>query len=184
MKLWAIPCRAIKVNGVLSREHTFFQQPKKQLHTRTSSGGKYRNKIVYILCSQRWRSSIHSAKTRPGADCSSDQLLIAKFKLKLKKVGKISRPLRYDLNQIPYDYIMEKMNKFKGLDLVKEIIAQSCPTLCSPMDCSLQHPWDFPSKNTEMGCHFLLQGIFLTQRSNPDLPHCRQTLPSEPPWKP
>ena len=58
------------------------------------------NQIDYILCSQRWRSSIQSAKTRPGADCGSDQELIAKFRLKLKKVGKTTRPLRYDLNQI------------------------------------------------------------------------------------
>ena len=78
------------------------------------------------------------AKTGPGAECGSDhEHHIAKFRLKLKKVGKTSRPFRYDLNQIPYDYIVEEMNKVKGLDLVKEIIAQSCTTLCSPMDCSL-----------------------------------------------
>src|SRR5574337_1011834 len=71
----------------------------------------------YILCSQRWRSSIQSAKTRPGADCGSDhELLIAKFRLKLKKVGKTTRPFRYDLNQIPYDYTVEVTNRFKGLD--------------------------------------------------------------------
>ena len=57
--------------------------------------------------------------TRPGADCGSDhQLLIAKFRLKLKKVGKTTRPFRYDLNQIPYDYIVEIRNRFKGLDLI------------------------------------------------------------------
>ena len=72
-----------------------------------------------ILCSQRWRSSIQSAKTRPGADCGSDhELLIAKFRLKLKKVGKTTRPFRYDLNQIPYDYTVEVKNRFKGLDLI------------------------------------------------------------------
>ena len=60
-----------------------------------------------------------SAKTRPGADCGSDhELLIAKFRLKLKKVGKTTRPFRYDLNQIPYDYTMELRNRFKGLDLI------------------------------------------------------------------
>ena len=59
-----------------------------------------------------------SAKTRPGADCGSDhKLLITKFRLKLKKVGKTTRPLRCDLNQIPYDYTVEMMNRFKGLDL-------------------------------------------------------------------
>ena len=75
--------------------------------------------IDYILCRQRWRSSIQSAKTRPGADCGSDhELLIAKFRLKLKKVGKTTRPFRYNLNQIPYDNTVEVRNRFKGLDLI------------------------------------------------------------------
>ena len=66
------------------------------------------------------RSSIQSAKTRRGADCSSDhELLIAKFRLKLKKVGKTTRPFRYDLNQIPYYDTVEMGNRFKGLDLIK-----------------------------------------------------------------
>ena len=73
----------------------------------------------YILYSQRWRSSIQSAKTRPGTDYGSDhEHLIAKFRLKLKKVGKTTRPLRYDLNQIRYDYPVEVRNRFKGLDLI------------------------------------------------------------------
>ena len=60
-----------------------------------------------------------SAKTRPGADCGSDhELLIAKFRLKLKKVGKTTRPLRYDLDKIPYDYTVEVRNRFKVLDLI------------------------------------------------------------------
>ena len=78
--------------------------------------------VHYILCSQRWRSSIQSAKTRPGADCGSDhELLIAKFRLKLKKVGNTTRPFRYDLNQIPYDYTVEVRNRFKGLDLIDKV---------------------------------------------------------------
>jgi len=78
------------------------------------------NQIDYILCSQRWRSSIQSAKTILGADYGSDcELFIAKFRLKLKKIGKITRPFQYDLNQIPYKYIMEVRNRFKGLDLIK-----------------------------------------------------------------
>ena len=82
--------------------NTLFQQHKRRLYTWTSLDGKYQNEIDYISCSQRWRSSIQSAKTRPGADCGSDhELLIAKFRLKLKKVGKTTRPFRYDLNQIP-----------------------------------------------------------------------------------
>ena len=76
----------------------------------------------YILCSQRWRSSIQSAKTRSGADCGSDhELLIAKFGLKLNNVGKTTRPFRYDLNQIPYDYPVEVRNRFKGLDLIDRV---------------------------------------------------------------
>ena len=75
-----------------------------------------------VFCSQRWRSSIQSAKTRLGADCGSDhELLTAKFKLILKKVGKTNRPLRYDLGQVPYDYTVEMMNRFKGLDLVDRV---------------------------------------------------------------
>ena len=82
--------------------NTFFQQDKRILYTWTSSDGQHWNQIDYILCSQRWRSSIQSAKTRPGADCGTDhELLIAKFRLNLKKVGKTTRPFRYDLNQIP-----------------------------------------------------------------------------------
>ena len=74
----------------------------------------------YILCSQRWRSSIQSAKTRLGADCGSDhELLIVKFRLKLKKVEKTTRPFRYDLNQITYDYTVEVRNRLKGLDLIE-----------------------------------------------------------------
>ena len=62
------------------------------------------------------------SKKRPGADCGSDhELLIAKFRLKLKKVGKTTRPFRYDLNQIPYDYTVEVRNRFKGLDLIDRV---------------------------------------------------------------
>ena len=71
----------------------------------TSPDGQYQKQIDYILCSQRWRNSIQSAKTRLGANCGSDhELLIVKFRLKLKKVEKNTRPFRHDLNQIPYDY--------------------------------------------------------------------------------
>ena len=76
--------------------NTLFQQHKRKLYTWTSPDSQYRNQIDYILCSQSWRSSIQSTKTRPGADCDSDhELLITKFRLKLKKVGKTTRPFRY-----------------------------------------------------------------------------------------
>ena len=102
--------------------NTLFQQHQRRLYTRTSPDGQHQNQIDYILCSQRWRSFIQSAKRRPGADCGSDhELLIAKFRLKLKKVGKITRPFRYDLNQIPYDYTVEVRNRFQGLDLIDRV---------------------------------------------------------------
>ena len=102
--------------------NTLFQQHKRRLYTWTSSDGQYRNQIDYILCSQRWRSSIQSAKIRPGADCGSGhEILITKFRLKLKKIGKTTRPFRYDLKQIPNDYTVEVRNIFKGLDLIDRV---------------------------------------------------------------
>ena len=83
--------------------NTFFQQHKRILYTWTSPNGQSWNHIDYVLCSQRWRSSIQSAKTRLGADCGTDhELLIAKFRLKLKKAGKTTKLFMYNLNQILY----------------------------------------------------------------------------------
>ena len=83
-----------------------------------STDGQYQNQIDYVHCRQRWRSSIQSAKTRPGADCGLDhQLLIAKFRLKLKKGGKTTRP-------------------FKHAAVAAAQSLQSCPTLCDPIDSS------------------------------------------------
>ena len=66
--------------------------------------------------------ALYTTKTRLGADCGSDQeLLITKFRLKLKKVGKTARPFRYDLNQIRYDYTVEVRNRCKGLDLINRV---------------------------------------------------------------
>ena len=102
--------------------NTLFQQHKRQLYIWTSPDCQYQNQIDYILCSQRLRCSIQSVKTRPGADYGSDhELIIAKFRLKLMKVGKTTRPFRYDLNQIPYDYTVEVTNRFKGLDLIDRV---------------------------------------------------------------
>ena len=101
--------------------NTLFQQQKRRFCTWTSPECQHRNQIDYILCSQKW-SSIQLAKTRPGADCGSDhELFIAKFRLKLKKVGETTRPFRYDLNQIPYDYTVEVRNRFKGQDLIDRV---------------------------------------------------------------
>ena len=102
--------------------NTLFQQHKRWLYTWTSPDGQYWNQIEYILCSQTWRSYIQSTKTRLGADCGSDhELLITRFRLKLKIVGKTTRPFRYDLNQISYDYPGEVTNRYKGLDLMDRV---------------------------------------------------------------
>ena len=107
--------------------NTLFQQHKRRFYTWTSSDGQHRNQIDYILCSQRWRSSIQSAKTRLGADCGSDhELLIAKFRLKLKKGGKTTRPSRYDLNEILYSYTVEVTKRFKGLNLIDRVPEELC----------------------------------------------------------
>ncbi|KAF7254362.1 Dynein heavy chain 6, axonemal [Varanus komodoensis] len=101
--------------------NTLFQQPKRRLYTWTSPDCQHRNQIDYGLCSQRWRNSIQSVKTRPGADCGSDhELLVAKFRLKLK-VGENTRPLRYDLNHIADEYTVEVTNRFKELDLIDRV---------------------------------------------------------------
>ena len=80
-------------------------------------------KIRLIIFSEAEdKSSVKSAKTRLGADCGTDhELIIAKFRLKLKKVGKTTRLFRYDLNQIPYNYTVEVTNRFKGLDLIDRV---------------------------------------------------------------
>ena len=88
--------------------------------------GRHRNQIDYILCSQRWRNSIQSAKTRPGPNCGLDhELLIAKFRLKWKKVEKTTRPFRYDLNTV------EVRNRFKGLDLIDRVPDELWMEVCN-----------------------------------------------------
>ena len=76
--------------------------------------------IIFIAAKDG--ESLQSPKIRLGADCGSDhELLIAKFRLKLKKIGKTTRPFRYDLSQIPYEYTVEMTNRFKGLDLIESL---------------------------------------------------------------
>ena len=123
--------------NILVIANTLFQQHKRRLYTWTSPDGQYQNQIDYILYTQRWRSSIQSAKTRLGADCGSDnELLIAKFRLKLKKVGKTIRPFRYDLNQIPYNYTVKVRNRFQGLDLI---------------ECLMNYGWKFVTSFRRQG---------------------------------
>jgi len=124
--LTSLKTRRSKANRVLPKAlviaNTLFQQHKRRLYTWISPDDQCRNHIDYILCSQRWRSCIQSAKTRLGADCGSDhELLIAKFRLKLNKVGKTTRPFRYDLNKISYNYTVEVRNRFKGLHPIDRV---------------------------------------------------------------
>ena len=77
-------------------------------------------RLIIFFAAKGGETLIQSAKTRPGADCSSDhELFIVKFKLKLRNVGKTTRPFRYDLNAITYDYTVEVRNRFKGLYLIE-----------------------------------------------------------------
>ena len=121
---WSTKQSRTKANRVLQREHTGHSKHRlpttqeKTLHMHITIWSLLKSDD-YILCSQRWRSSIHSAKTRPGADWCSDHELFMKFRLKLKKAGITSRPFMYDLNKIPYDYTVEVRNRFKGLDLIE-----------------------------------------------------------------
>ena len=108
---WSTEWSRAKAIRVLPRERTDHSKhplpttPEKTLHMDITRWSTPKSDWLYSL-HQRWRSSIQSAKTRPGADCGSDhELLIAKFRLKLKKVEKTTRPFRYDLNQIPYDWL-------------------------------------------------------------------------------
>ena len=102
----------LEAEGVTSQSPAWFSMIEK---TQPLSGWRF-------FLKTQLRVYIQSAKTRPGADCGSDhELLIAKFRLKLKKIGKTTRLFRYDLNQIPYDYTVEVRNRFKGLDLIDRV---------------------------------------------------------------
>ena len=120
-KVWKLMTLSATLKVISCLIYIFlFQQHKRQHYMWSSPYGQYWNQMDYILCSWRWRSSIESAETRQAADCGSDhELLIAKFRLKLKKVGKTTRPLRCDLNKITYEYTMEVTDRFKWLDLTE-----------------------------------------------------------------
>ena len=134
--------------------NTLFQQPKRRLHTWTSPKRQYWNQIDYVLGSWRWRSSIQSAKTRPGADCGPDyELLVAKYRLKLKKEGKTTRPFRYESQSQSHSVVSDSLRP-----------------------CGLYSLWNSLGQNTGVHSLSLFQGIFPTQGLNPGLPHCRQIL--------
>ena len=101
----------------LSAANTMFDQPKRRLYTWTSPNQKYRNQIDYILCMNRWSSSVMNVKTLPGADCGSDhELLVAKVKVKLRKREKVKVEAKFDTNAIPYEYTIAVENRFAMLD--------------------------------------------------------------------
>ena len=125
-----------KSNRVLPRECTghsknlLSTRQVKTLHTDITRWSTLKSDGLYSL-QPKMRSSIQSTKTRPGADCGSvHELLIAKFRLKLKKVGETTRPFRYDLNQIPYVYTVEVRNRFKGLDLIDRVPEELWMEIC------------------------------------------------------
>ena len=124
---WKTEWKRAKANRVLQRERTSHRKhllpttQEKTLLVDITGWSILKSDWLHSL-QPKWRSSIQSAKTRLGAGCGSDhQLLIVKFRLKLKKVGKTTRPFRYDLYQIPYKYAVEETNRFKGLDLVNRM---------------------------------------------------------------
>ena len=102
-------------------KHPLPTTQEKTLHMDITRWSTPKSDWLYSL-QPKWRSSIQSAKTRPGADCGSDhELLIAKIRLKLNKVGESTRLFRYDLKQIPYSYTVEVTNSFKGLGLINRV---------------------------------------------------------------
>ena len=102
-------------------KHPLPKTQEKTLHMDITRWSTPKSDWLYSL-QPKWRSSIQSAKTRPGADCGSDhELLIAKIRLKLNKVGESTRLFRYDLKQIPYSYTVEVTNSFKGLGLINRV---------------------------------------------------------------
>ena len=134
---WSTKWSRSKANRVLPGEctghskHTVpTRQDKTRLYTWTSPDGQYWNQIDYILCSQGGEALYSQQKHDWELTGSDHELLIAKFRLKLKKVGKTTTPFRYDLNQIPYDYTVEVTNRFKGLDLIDRVPEELCTEVC------------------------------------------------------
>ena len=124
---WSTKWSRAKTNRVLPREHTgHSKHPLPTTQEKTQHMGINRWSILksdwlYSL-QPGWRSSVQSQEMRPGADCGSDhELLIAKLRLKLKKVRKTTRPFSYVLNQSPYNYTVDMTNRFKGLDLIERV---------------------------------------------------------------
>ena len=127
--------------NALVRANTLFQQHKRWLYTWTSPDGQYPNQTDYILCSQSWRSSIQSAKIRLGAECGSDhEVLIAKFRLKLKTVGKTTRPF----SSVQFSHsVMSNSLRLHESQHTRPPCPSSTPTVHS--DSRPSSPWCHPA---------------------------------------
>ena len=152
-----------KANRVLPRERTGHSRhplpttQEKTLYMDITKWSTPKSDWLYSL-QPNLRSSIQSAKTRPGADCGSDHdLLIAKFRLKLKKVGKTTRLFMYDLNQIPSDYSMELRNRFKGLDLIDRVSDELWMEVCDIVQETGSKT--IPKKKKHKKCKMLWGGL-------------------------
>ena len=134
---WSIKWSRAKDNRVLPREHTAhskhpFQTTQAMTLHRDITKWSILKSDWYILCNKKWRSSIQSAQTTPTSDyCSDYQLPIAKFRLKLKKVGKTTRPFKCNLNQVHYDYTVEVTNRFKRLNVVGRVSEELWTEVCN-----------------------------------------------------
>ena len=133
---WSTEWSKAKSNRVLPRERT---GRSKHPHPTTQEKILHMDITRWSIPKSDWLYSLQPkmeklytvSKPRPGADCGSDhELLIAKFRLKLKKVGKATRPFKYDLNQIPYDYTVEERNRFQGLDLIDRVPEELWMEVC------------------------------------------------------
>ena len=139
-----------------------------QLYTWTSPNDQCQNQIDYTICSQRWRSCIQSAKTRPGADCGSDhQLLTAKLRLLNKVWSNIS-------TSIQLARIFSFFTLFGTWPIIFHWNISEWKSLSRVW--LFATPWNSPGQNTAVGNLSLLQGIFPTQGLNPGLPHYRQII--------
>ena len=136
----------------LTIANTIFTQPNRRKYTWTSPGGKYRNQIDYIITQKRWQSSILNCHTLPGADCGTDhELLIAKIKLRLKKLKTQPPSLRFDLQKIPNEFIQEIRHSFQQLNTnnnaqelwekIKEILINKAKELIPPQKKRINTHW-------------------------------------------
>ena len=134
--------------------NSLFQQHERRLYTWTSPDGQHRNQIDYIPCSQRWRSSIQSAKTRLGADWLwlRSWSPYCQIQTEIEERGETTRPFRYDLNQIAYDYTAEVRNRFKDLVLIDRVPDELRNEVCNILqEMSRPSPWKRKSKK-QNGC--------------------------------